>query len=94
MRGKHISGHDGSGLEFDSLEIFVIGTFALLFTVMIRFLGDDGHVAQCREVRGDDQCRGKRRLKSRLIKAGNNPTGIACLPLTQSFTVGTGVTSH
>ena len=82
MRSKYIGGHDGGGLEFNSLEIFVIGAFALLFTVMIRFLGDDGHITQCREVTRNNQCRGERRLKSRLIKAGNDPAGIACLPST------------
>jgi len=91
MRGKYIGGHDGGGLEFNSLEIFVIGTFALLFPVIIRFLGDDRHITQCREVSRDNQRRGKRRLKSRLIKAGNDPAGIACLPSTHSFTEGSGV---
>lgn len=78
----YISGHDGCGLEFDTLEILCVGwSLALLFAVIVWLLGDDGHVTQCREVRRDNQSRGKRRLESRLIKTRDNPPCITRLPI-------------
>jgi hypothetical protein len=78
--GGYVSGHDGCGLEFDTLEILRVGwSLALFLTVIVWFLRDDGHVTQGREVRRDDQSRGKRRLERRLIKTRNNPPCITRL---------------
>jgi hypothetical protein len=45
LRRGYISGHGGCGLEFDTFEILRVGwSLALLFAVIVWFLGDDGHV--------------------------------------------------